>query len=154
MKLVTRILVAALILFPSFAFALCVNSDNVSLRAKPDANAKVSWTVGRNMPLLQVDRKGAWIQVRDFEGEQHWIHARNVNTRIECVVVRSSIANLRSGPGSQFGQTDLGFVKKYATFKKITRDEEWLKVQDAFGQIHWVHEKTLWEPRNYSHVTF
>lgn len=151
---ITIFIASVLFFLPSLSQALCVNGDHVNLRAKPDAKSKVTWIVGRNMPLMEVERKGAWMQVKDFEGERHWIHLRNVTSRVDCVVVRAKVANLRLGPGSQFAQTDLGYVKKYATFKKLGRDEEWLKVQDAFGQIHWAHETTVWEPRNYSRVTF
>lgn len=139
---------------PSVSLALCVNADHVNLRAKPDAKSKVSWVVGRNMPLIQIDKRGPWLQVRDFEGEKHWIHARHVTSKVNCVVVRAKVANLRLGPGSEYHPTDLGLVKKYATFKKVGREEEWLKVQDSFGQIHWAHEKSVWEPRNYSRITF
>jgi len=142
------------ILFPLMSQALCVVNDHVPLRTKPDGHSKVSWIVGKNMPLLEVDRKGAWLQVKDLEGAKHWVHARNVTSRFNCVVVRARSTTLRSGPGPQFGQTDLGFVKKYATFKKIGRDEEWIKVQDSFGVIHWVNETAMWEPRNYSRITF
>lgn len=106
------------------------------------------------MPFREVDRKGAWYQVQDFEGEKHWVHARNVSWKESCVVVKAAKAILKIGPGATFAPTDLGSVGKYATFKKLGRDEEWLKVQDVYGQTHWAHENTLWEPRNSSRVTF
>ncbi len=143
-----------LLFVPGLSQALCVSGDNVNLRSKPDAKSKISWVVGRNMPLLEVDRKGPWIQVKDLEGSRHWVHARNVTSKVNCVVVRSRTAHLKAGPGSQFGQTDLGFAKKYSAFKKIGRDEEWIKVQDSYGEVHWVNETTMWEPRNYSRITF
>lgn len=134
------------------ANALCISNPQANLRAKPDG--KVSWIVGRYMPLVEVSRKGPWIQVKDFEGEKHWVHARMVTSKMNCVVVRSKVANLKSGPGANFGPTELGKVKKYATFKKLGRDDEWLKLQDEFGYVHWVHENTVWEPRNYKRVSF
>lgn len=143
------------LVFSVSASALCVNADHVTLRAKPSAKSKVSWTVGKNMPLLHAGRKeGPWIQVKDLEGEHHWIHARYLTHKVDCVIVRANTTNLRIGPGKQFAQTDLGTVKKYATFRKVGRDEDWIKVQDGFGQIHWTHESTVWEPRNYSRITF
>jgi SH3-like domain-containing protein len=134
--------------------AVCVLQNKVKLRAKPDAKAKVTWVVGQHMPLVEVQRKGAWYQVQDFEGEKHWVHARNITWKGSCVVVKAKTTNLRLGPGQNFAQTELGKAKKYATFKKIGRDEEWYKVQDAYGQVHWAHENTVWEPRNYSRVNF
>lgn len=141
-------------LFANLSHALCVTSDRVSLRSKPDPKAKVTWIVDRYMPLLQVERKGAWIQVADVDNSKHWVHARNVSAKIDCVVVRSKNAKLRLGPGSEYHQTDLGLAKKYATFKKLGRDEAWLKIQDDYGHDHWVHEDTIWEPKSYRRVSF
>lgn len=136
------------------AQAACINQDRVKFRTKPDAKAKVSWVVGQNMPVIEVNKKGAWYQVQDFEGEKHWVHARHLTWKGSCVVVKAKMANLRLGPGQTFPPTELGSVKKYAVFKKVGRDDDWIKVQDNFGQIHWAHENNFWEPRGYSRVSF
>lgn len=136
------------------AHALCVTSERVKLRAKADGKSKVTWIVGKWMPLVQLDRKGAWIQVSDVDGSRHWVHARNVSNSIDCVIIKSKIANLRMGPGSEYHNTDLGAAKKYATFRKLGRDEAWLKLQDDYGQVHWAHENTLWEPRSVRKISF
>jgi SH3-like domain-containing protein len=138
----------------SVSHALCVTSERVNLRAKPSGNSKVTWVVSKYMPLIQVDRKGAWIQVADVDNSRHWVHARNVSSRLDCVVIKTKVANLRMGPGSEYHNTDLGSAKKYATFKKLGRDEAWLKLQDDYGHVHWAHENTIWEPRSYTRVRF
>lgn len=138
----------------SQAYATCVSNNEVELKSKPDAKSKVSWIVGRYMPLLQVDRKREWIQVVDVDSAKHWIHARNLTTKFDCVIVRTESVNLRLGPGTQYPLTDLSYARKYSTFKKIGRDEEWIKVQDEFGQVHWLHEKTVWEPRIRTKIQF
>lgn len=143
-----------LLLTSTFAHALCVTGDNVRLRAKPDVKSKVTWVVGKYMPLVQVDRKGAWIQVQDVDRSKHWVHARNVTGKMDCVVIKSKVAKLRLGPGSEYHNTELGAARKYATFKKLGRDEAWLKLQDDYGHVHWAHENTLWEPRVSTRVSF
>jgi SH3-like domain-containing protein len=140
--------------FTSLSHALCVTSDRVKLRAKPDAKAKVTWVVDRYMPLLQVEKKGAWIQVADVDNSKHWVHARNVSGKIDCLVVKSKVAKLRLGPGTEYHPTDLGAARRYSTFKKMGRDDAWLKVQDDYGKDHWVHEDAIWEPRSYRRVSF
>lgn len=128
-------------------FAACVVHNDVELKSKADGKGKVSLIVGLYTPLIEIQRKGAWIQVSDVDGVDHWIHARYLNRKVNCLIVRSSIAQLRTGPGKEFPTTPLSFAKKYTTFKKIQRDEDWLKVQDIFGQVHWLHETAVWEPR-------
>jgi len=135
------------------AGAVCVSKSEVELKTKPDGKGS-AWIVGRYMPLMQVSRKGAWIQVMDVDSSKHWIHARYLTDDFDYVIVRSSTANLRLGPGTQYPSTDLAVVRKYATFRKLGRDEDWIKVQDEFGQIHWLHESTVWEPRFRTKVSF
>lgn len=134
--------------------AACVIQEKVKLHAKPDAKSKVTWTVGPHMPLVEVNKKGAWYQVQDFEGEKHWVHARHLTWKGSCVVVKAKVVNLRLGPGQKFASTELGSARKYATFKKVGRDDDWIKIQDSYGQIHWAHENNFWEPRGYSRVSF
>ncbi|MCC6138207.1 MAG: hypothetical protein IT287_06220 [Bdellovibrionaceae bacterium] len=147
-------LLMAVIFLYTHVHAVCVSDNEVELKVKPDAKAKSSWVVGRYMPLVEIGRKGAFRQVSDMDGSKHWIHARHLTSKYNCVIVRSDTANLRLGPGTQYPQTDLSYVRKYAVFKKVDRDEEWIKVQDEFGQYHWMHEQTLWEPRLRTKVTF
>lgn len=142
------------ILLLSQAQATCVSGNEVELKSKPDGKSKASWVVGRYMPLLEVTRRREWVQVVDVDNSKHWIHARHLTGKYSCVIVRAETANLRLGPGTQYPMTELSYARKYATFKKLDRDEEWVKVQDEFGQIHWLHEKNIWEPRVRTKVTF
>jgi SH3-like domain-containing protein len=148
------IIFALIIVFKVSADAACINQDRVKFHTKPDGKAKVSWVVGANMPVVEVNKKGAWYQVQDFEGEKHWVHARHMTWKGSCVVVKSQIANLRTGPGQKFPPSELVSAKKYAVFKKVGRDDDWLKLQDSYGQVHWAHENNFWEPRDYSRVHF
>lgn len=143
-----------ILFFAASASAVCVSGNEVELKTAPNPKAKSSWIVGRYMPFHEVGRKGSYRQVVDMDGVKHWIHARYLTSKYNCVIVSASTANLRLGPGTQYPQTDLSYVRKYATFKKVDRDEEWIKVQDEFGHYHWMHEQTLWEPRQRTKVTF
>lgn len=106
------------------------------------------------MPLLEVGRKGAWMRVRDLDGKLHWIHRKLVSYGIKCAAIKVGKANLRRGPGTNNSVTDLGTVRKYAAFRKLDRDDAWLKLRDDYGQVHWAHESTLWEPIHRRSVTF
>lgn len=151
--MLSRVLFISAFLFSIQANALCVSKGDVELTSKPDGKG-TAWIVGRYMPLVQVSRKGAWIQVMDVDSSKHWIHARYLTDEYDCVIVRAEMANLRLGPGTQYPMTDLSYVRKYATFKKIGRDEDWIKVKDDFGQVHWLHESNVWEPRTRTKVSF
>ena len=51
--------------------------------------------------------------------------------------VKTSDANLRSGPGTKHKKT--WEVFKYMPFKKVGRQGNWYKVKDVDGDIHWVY---------------
>jgi SH3-like domain-containing protein len=51
--------------------------------------------------------------------------------------VRTSDANLRSGPGTKYKKT--WEVFKYMPLKKIGSQGNWYKVKDVDGDMHWVY---------------
>ena len=136
------------------AQAVCVKVDKANLRAKASAKSKVSWVVGKYTPLLEVGRKGAWMKVKDQDGKTHWIHRKLVTYGFKCAAIKASRANLRNGPGTKHRQTLLGSARKYAAFRKLDRDDAWLKLRDDYGYTHWAHESGVWEPLYRARMSF
>jgi SH3-like domain-containing protein len=133
---------------------VCVISPKAKLHRGPGTNYPVSWTVSQNMPLLKIGQMKSWYQVKDLDGEKHWILANAVSRRISCAVVKTRTAKLRTGPGKEFPSADLAFVDRYTPFKKIDRDGEWVQIQDEYQGKYWVHEDNIWIPMIHSHMTF
>lgn len=131
-----------------------MNAPQANLRSKPTTNSKVLWTVGRYMPLLEVDSKGSWYLVKDLEGKKMWISSALVSDDFDCAVIRVNQANLRKGPEASFPKTPLSYAFKYMPFKKLQREEDWLYLQDAYGGRHWVIDRNLWEPLEYTRVNY
>ena len=50
-------------------------------------------------------------------------------------------ANLRSGPGTKFEKT--WEVFKYMPFNKLSKKENWYKVEDVDGDVHWIYTKLV-----------
>ena len=143
-----------IILFSLNSMGVCVNVEVANLRSKPSSRAEISWVAPRYMPLLEVGRKKEWMKVKDLDGRTHWIHRKLVSYGVKCAAVKVSKANLRKGPGTAHTTTLLGSVRKYAAFRKLDRDDAWLKLRDNYGFVHWAHESTIWEPLMRSSVTF
>jgi SH3-like domain-containing protein len=154
MKLFAYVLVFMVTGVGSSAFALCVSANQANLREGPSTQAKLVWTVGKYMPLMPIEQKGAWVQVKDLDGQKMWIYSSLVTNDFDCMAVRVSKANLRKGPGVKYPKTPLGFAHKYMPFKKIRRDGAWLQVQDDYGFKHWVVENNIWEPLNYTQLSY
>jgi SH3-like domain-containing protein len=59
------------------------------------------------------------------------------NDNAYALCVKTSDANLRSGPGTKHKKT--WEVFKYMPLKKIGSQGNWYKVKDVDGDIHWVY---------------
>jgi hypothetical protein len=137
-------------LYIQISWGLCVSASQANLRAKPSASSELVWTVGKFMPLLPVSQ----IEVKDLEGKKMWVFGSLVTDRYDCAVIRVPNSILRSGPGTQFNKTALNIAHRYMPFKKLERDGAWLHLQDDYGYKHWVYEKSLWEPLEYSQISY
>ncbi len=149
-----RFIILTGLVFPSISWSLCVTASQANLRAKPSVNSKKLWTVGKYMPFIELDYKGGWYFVKDLEGKKMWIASGLVTDKIDCAVIKVSQSILRKGPGTEFGKTALTVGHKYLPFKKLQREDAWLYLQDDYGFKHWIYEKNLWEPLEYTSLTY
>jgi uncharacterized protein YgiM (DUF1202 family) len=137
------------------ARALCVSAFQTRLRAEASSSAKITWVVGRYMPLVEVERKGGWIKVKDLDSDSHWVPASDVTARERCVVVKVRITNLRTGPSANNPLADIHAVDKYTAFKRLEADpEDWYHVEDEAGQKYWVNADHVWRATTVSRIGF
>ena len=121
----------------------CVKAARANLRAGPGKNFRITWEVNKYMPLVQVDKKGDWIKVKDVDGDTHWVFKTLLDAKLKCVTVRSARANIRKGPSASGRQ--LYTVEKYTSFKLVGKKRKW--VQIAYGKKKmWVFHTLIWPP--------
>jgi SH3-like domain-containing protein len=118
-----------------------VKGELVNLRVSPNTNAQVSWQLKKGYPLQIIKRQGDWLQVKDFENDTGWI-SRQVVGNTAHHIVKSKVANLRSGPGTQHKQ--VGQAKYGEVLRTLERRSNWIKVQRANGSTAWVAKNLLW----------
>lgn len=128
------------------AQSVCTQTDPSTLRTEPKRSATVSWIVGRYMPLLVIGQKGSWYQVRDLDGEKHWIFGTAITNKFRCLAIKSAIAPLRTGPGKEFPLADIPIVDRYTGFKRIDSEGEWDQVEDPTGLKGWIEDAHTWKP--------
>ena len=129
-------------LTPSWAQELVsVRSPTVNLRAGPGTDTEVLWKLSRGYPLQVLERKGTWLRVQDFEGDEGWI-ARSVTSEARYHVVKVKAANLRSGPGTQHAL--VGSVGYGDVLRTTRRQGEWVQVQNPKGGNAWVASSLVW----------
>jgi SH3-like domain-containing protein len=118
-----------------------VKGSTLNMREGPGTNKAVLWELKRGYPLLITERKGRWIKVRDFEGDTGWV-ARSLTGNTPHHVVKSKVAHIRSGPGTQHrivGKAEYGELLR-------TREKRagWVRVDREQGVGGWIAKKLLW----------
>lgn len=126
----------------------------ITLRKGPGTQFPVSWKVARYMPFLKLESKSGWVKVQDLDGEMHWAAARDLNSTIRCVVVKSNVATLRRDPSATSPTVDLKTLDRYTPLKKLEAQGEWIHVEDETGRQAWIHESTVWKPVRIQSVNF
>lgn len=141
-------------LVPTGALGLCVKSWVANLRKGPGNQHPISWTVGKYTPLVEIQRKGNWIQVSDQDGQRHWVYRKMVTSKVRCLAVKVVSANLRTGPGSRHPLVSFSSAEKYTALQRLEREDDWHHVKDAFGRQFWIHHNLVWRPLRVSNVSF
>jgi SH3-like domain-containing protein len=131
-------------LFSTTALAqnmVSVKGSTLNMREGPGTHTAVLWELKRGYPLQITERKGSWVRVRDFEGDTGWV-ARSLTGNTPHHVVKSKVANLRSGPGTQ--HRVLGKVEYGELLRTREKRADWVRVERSEGVSGWIAKRLLW----------
>lgn len=118
-----------------------VKGSTLNMRDGPSTNATVLWELKRGYPLQITQRKGNWVKVQDFEGDTGWV-ARSLTGNQPHYVVKSRVANIRSGPGTQHrivGKAEYGEL-----LRTSEKRADWVRVEREEGVGGWIAKNLLW----------
>lgn len=141
-----RATLAALLCFGFFQAVsaqtmVSVTGRVVNMREGPGTSTNALWRLSSGYPLKVVNKRGNWLKVVDFEGDQGWVSKRLTGITPHHIV-KTPRANLRSGPGSNYrllGQAAYGDV-----FRTLEKRQAWVRVQMPKGQKVWIFRRLLW----------
>lgn len=111
------------------------------LRDGPGTRFAALWAVDRGYPLVVRARRGAWLRVRDFEGDDAWIYGP-LTGKLRHHIVTTRTANIRRAPAANarvVGKAAYGEV-----LRTIDTRRDWVKVQQFDGPRGWVFRRLLW----------
>ena len=134
------------VLFSQTSYALCVSGWSANLRKGPGTNYPVTWNVSKYTPLVKVGSKGGWYEVRDMDGEKHWVYRSVVTSGFKCLSIKTTRARLRSGPGTNYPTTSYQNAERYDAFRRVEKKGSWYKVEGPFLKTFWVHRSQIWRP--------
>ena len=120
---------------------LSVSVPEAKIRSGAGNNFEVLWKSEKNFPLAVVKKVGEWYQVKDFQGDEGWVHQSTVGN-IPSVITAKDKNVLRSEPKPD--AKVLFSVGPGIPFKVIKRNGKWILVEHEDGDKGWIHESTIW----------
>lgn len=145
---------ASVVSAPAYAQAVCSKSSVTVLRKAPNAKAEKSWVVTKYMPFMILEVKPGWLKLQDLEGQSHYGRAADFSQKFRCVVVKSSTAESRQGPGGKFPYADFKILDRYTPLKRLDAQDGWVQVENDLGLKSWVPESKVWHPVKVQTLTF
>ena len=118
-----------------------VDRPEINMRTGPGTGHDSVWLLSRGYPLQVLERKGKWLQVKDFENDKGWVY-RPLTDRTPHFVVKTKVANIRKGPSTRtrvVGKAEYGDV-----LRTLAHKGDWAKIRDADGLVGWVARRLLW----------
>ena len=118
-----------------------IEGNTVNMRSAPGTRSHVLWELSRGYPLQVIKRQNQWLQVKDFEGDTGWV-ARSLTGRTPHHIVKRPVANVRSGPGTQYR------IVGKAAYGEVVRTREtrgsWVHVAREGAASGWISRRLLW----------
>lgn len=143
-RLATLCLTASLVFATSAALAaehVSVARSQVNLRSGPGTQHQADWLLAKGYPLLVLQRKGAWLQVKDVDGDRGWVY-RTLTNKVPHHVVKAERATLRKGPGTQHPK--ITTLEQGEVLRTRQKTKRWVKVETSDGLKGWVARSLLW----------
>ncbi len=120
---------------------LAVKSSVANLRNGAGTTYKVLWQVEKYHPLLVINKKGKWYEVKDFEGDTAWIHGMLL-TNMDTIISTKSKCNVRENPDKT--SRVVFRVERGVPFKVLKRKGDWIRIEHADGETGWIHKSLVW----------
>lgn len=143
MRFVSQLLIVIFLSTGGIAMAerLSVSSKIANIRSGPGTSHEILWKVESYHPIVVIKKSGSWINFRDFEGDEGWIHTSLVDEKPTVITIKDT-CNVRSGPGTNH---DVVFtVGKGIPFMVLDRRNNWIQIRHADGDGGWIYRSLVW----------
>lgn len=118
-----------------------ISGKTVNVRQSPSTKSEIAWELTDGYPMKVTQRSGNWFKVSDFEGQLGWVY-KPLTSKQPYHIVKSKIANMRTGPGTQHKK--VATLDKYDLFKTLDKKNGWVKGKTSDGKSGWISQKLLW----------
>lgn len=125
---------------------LTITADKVNIRNGPGQKYKIIFQVGAGYPVIELQKKGKWYEIKDFEQDTGWVHESLVNESPQLIVKvnkgTDDTVNIREQPdlnAQVIGKAHYGVV-----FKKLEEKGGWVLLEHSSGLKGWIKRNLLW----------
>jgi SH3-like domain-containing protein len=118
-----------------------VSVPEAKIRSGAGNNFDVLWKSEKYFPFSVIKKNGEWYQVKDFQGDEGWVHQSQVGNAASVITTKDK-NSLRSEPKPD--AKVLFSVGLGIPFKVLKRNNKWILVEHADGDKGWIHESTVW----------
>jgi SH3-like domain-containing protein len=138
-------LIGIVLLFTTAAYAagarVSVSASEAKVRSGAGNNFDVIWRSEKYTPFTVIKRVGEWYLVKDYQGDEGWVH-QSLVANTPAVITTKSKCNLYSEPKSD--SKVLFSVGPGIPFKLVRRKSPWILIEHADGDKGWIQEALVW----------
>jgi len=120
-----------------------VLKNGVYVRSGPSSEYRIIRSINRGYPVEIIERQGDWVHIQDYLESEGWVYGSLLEAN-NSVIVTTTKANLRSGPGTNnpiVGKIDYGTVLWVRDI-----NNEWYRVETRDSLAGWLHHQLIWPP--------
>jgi SH3-like domain-containing protein len=121
-----------------------LGADRVNVRFGPGTQYPVNWVFARKgLPVEIIEEFDTWRKVRDYDGDEGWIHASLLSSR-RTIMVSGDVRDLRRTPGLDSRvvlRAEAGVIGNL-----FDCEEDWCRVEIE-GRRGWLQRAEFWGTR-------
>lgn len=119
-----------------------LRTEGANGRHGPGVEHKIDWIYERaGLPLEVTGESGPWRRVRDPDGGEVWMHARNLDPKRTIYVVAAGEAALRRNANS--ASATVAYLETGVVGNLTGCEGEWRRVAVG-GRVGWVERDAVW----------
>lgn len=118
--------------------------DRVNVRFGPGKQYPINWVFARKgMPVEIIEEFDTWRKIRDYEGEEGWIHSSLLSSK-RMVMITGDVRDLRRTPGPEARvvlRAEPGVIGQL-----FDCEENWCRIE-IDGRRGWLQRSEFWGTR-------
>ena len=119
-----------------------LSAGEAYVRSGPGLKYPVQWVFNRDgLPVEIILEYDHWRKIRDFEGQEGWLHKSLLSGKRTAIVQSDEQAPMFKKPDTTSGLA--AYLEPQVVVKIHICGQNWCEI-DAFGYTGWIEQENLW----------